>query len=145
MALGTLLHHLLGLLAFWINSLLGAPTTCLLIYWPVVWQAVLANTSTHTPPYWMGPVSASYTAGAGARFLVYHFSETQSIAHKHNWLGHCWRRAGFGMIPLQKLTDTPCRPGFKSWLSVILDKLLKLSFLIYRVEITMDFYEKLCR
>ena len=34
---GTRVHHLLGLLAFRIKSILLAPATRLLIYWPVVW------------------------------------------------------------------------------------------------------------
>ena len=37
--LGTLVHHLLRLLAFRIKSLSLAPTTHLLIYWPVVPRA----------------------------------------------------------------------------------------------------------
>ena len=35
-------HHLIALLAFWIKSLFLAPTTCLLIYQPIVQRAVPA-------------------------------------------------------------------------------------------------------
>ena len=41
---GTQVHYLCSLLAFWIKSLLFAPTTYLLIYWPVMWWAVWAWT-----------------------------------------------------------------------------------------------------
>ena len=39
---GTWGHHLFGLLAFWIKSLFLAPTSCLSIYWHIVWWAVRA-------------------------------------------------------------------------------------------------------
>ena len=37
---GTLVRHLIGLLAFQIRSLFFAPIPCLLIYWPDLWQAI---------------------------------------------------------------------------------------------------------
>ena len=44
---GTLVQHLLRLLAFQIKSLSLFPTTCLSIYWPVTQQALEKEMATH--------------------------------------------------------------------------------------------------
>ena len=51
--LGTGVHPLLSLLAFWIKSLFLAPTTCLSIYWPVVRQPVWAWTQWQDEGSWV--------------------------------------------------------------------------------------------